>query len=739
MFRGANNLSGVSEDRLESLKRQFSEEGDTGNGLSLSLQDQYNEHEAEQQAAKRQRGMMAPEFNAGAMGVMNAMNASAMGGNLPNGVGGAAPQANGALPGDGTNNDDAATPHGESSASAPGMNAMMNPALMGANGGMMGMNGMNNMMGSPMGAPNMNMMGAQQMQNMMGAQQQMQNMMGAQMMGAGQMMPGMNHMAGAAGPAAAMNQMNMAQQMNMAARAGMLGGMPGAPGGMDDLTALYLNADAFQDPRTMGLLASQRGGLGLAAMQGSMGGFLPGAMGAADYSLLGGNPYAGLAAGFNPAAAGAPGSAGAAAMGLPGRRAQLMALMDMENELQQQQQEASKNGTAGGGGFPGAAGPNGQDGGWAAAQRNPNAAAAVAPGRREDPNGMDQTQSAPTQIPEPPMDIPTFSTASTPSHLPLPPVIEEGAAAHYSQRSHIPLGIDEDNNWLTEFQCFIRFDLIEVVQASRHVDQMNKNGGGGNNGGNGNGETFQQVGVRCRYCAHLHPGQRASRSSAFPSSIRQLYQSFTMMLRDHFEQCSEIPAIRKKLFSELKAKNSQGAYDSKQYWIYAAEKLGMVDSEHGIQMTADSQAVARRKSPFGSVPPATTAAPPKLLVSPDDIRITSDFLYTLMSSVQVVHLIDSERVGKRKTLRVGLPGFGCRYCCHVGRCGLSRMFPLRRRMLPGKVNEIYEHVKRCTLFPTKEKERLARLKAEDKTGPDQEKEFFDRIWERLGAESEVKK
>lgn len=214
-----------------------------------------------------------------------------------------------------------------------------------------------------------------------------------------------------------------------------------------------------------------------------------------------------------------------------------------------------------------------------------------------------------------------------------------------------------------------------------------------------------------------------------------------MMLRDHFEHCSEIPKGSKRLFSELKAKNSQGAYDSKQYWIYAAEKLGMVDSDNGIKMTLESQAKARHKPPFGTCGDnaPNTRAPPKLLVIPEDLRVTSDFLYTLMSQVQVVHLIESERVGKRKTLRVGLPGFGCRYCCHVGRCGLSRMFPLRRRMLPGKVNEMYEHFKRCTLFPAKEKELLGRLKREDKTSPEQEKEFFDRVWERLGGESEIEK
>jgi len=45
--------------------------------------------------------------------------------------------------------------------------------------------------------------------------------------------------------------------------------------------------------------------------------------------------------------------------------------------------------------------------------------------------------------------IPTFSSASTPAVQPLPPIIEDGVASHFGQRNHIPLGIDEDNNWLT--------------------------------------------------------------------------------------------------------------------------------------------------------------------------------------------------------------------------------------------------------------------------------------------------
>lgn len=478
----------------------------------------------------------------------------------------------------------------------------------------------------------------------------------------------------------------------------------GGPPDNDLAAAMYFN----EQMNAGGSYSNPRGGFPGTAGLGGFGSF-GGATPALGLFNQGAFPdYGRLAAaqGHSLGGLGGYGSQGPAGMtGIPAnRRAQIMALMDMENELQQeaaarQQQQLGGFNMMGGNGM-------------ANIGRLREA---------QDPDGIQRPQQEPSQVA-------TFSTSTTPALQMLPPVMEEGAAPHFSQRNHIPLGIDEDNNWLTEFQCFIRFDLIEVVQASRHADQQ------------ANKEGFHQIGIRCRYCAHIHPGQRASRSSAFPSSIRQLYQSFTMMLRDHFEQCSEIPKDRKRLFSELKAKNSQGAYDSKQYWIYSAEKLGMVESDHGIQMTLESQAKARRKPPFGTCADGpNTQAPPKLLVSPEDFRITSDFLYTLMSQVQVVHLIESERVGKRKTLRVGLPGFGCRYCCHAGRCGLSRMFPLRRRMLPGKIREIYDHIKRCTLFPVKEKELLERLKREDRKSPEQEKEFFDRVWERLGCESEVQK
>ena len=102
-----------------------------------------------------------------------------------------------------------------------------------------------------------------------------------------------------------------------------------------------------------------------------------------------------------------------------------------------------------------------------------------------------------------------------------------------------------------------------------------------------------QVGIRCRFCAHLASGQRTSRSCAFPSRIKQLYQSFTMMQRDHFPHCQAIPVEKRERLAALRKNNIQGACDSKQYWIYAAQTLGMFDTHRGIEITPASRAAGR--------------------------------------------------------------------------------------------------------------------------------------------------
>lgn len=301
--------------------------------------------------------------------------------------------------------------------------------------------------------------------------------------------------------------------------------------------------------------------------------------------------------------------------------------------------------------------------------------------------------------------------------------------AHFSRRVCIELAIEEDPNWLSELQSFVRGELLEVCWASREdvaVRNASKK------------VSLDQVGIRCRYCAHKPPGSRAQRSSAFPSSIPQLYQSFTMMLRDHFDSCTCIPTEVMEQYLSFKSSTCQGATEAKKYWSYSAAKLGMVDTEEGIVMNDDTRAAAKLMSSFGAVlgeNPILTApgGGPILLIEPSDKITVSSFLYTLMSHYQKIELLQSERKGNRKSLKAGLPGFGCRHCSSAGRFGMSRVFPARRRTLPVRVADMFNHICRCNLCPPEAKLVLKQLRdSEGHDNNNQEKKFLDAVWDRLG-------
>jgi hypothetical protein len=317
---------------------------------------------------------------------------------------------------------------------------------------------------------------------------------------------------------------------------------------------------------------------------------------------------------------------------------------------------------------------------------------------------------------------------------PLPSCLE-CPIPHYSKRTCVPLATNEDENWLSEFLCFIRSELVEVFRAS-HDDVTSRI--------NSKKVVFEQVGIRCRYCAHLTHNERSSRSSSFPSSIDRIYQSLTMMIRDHFIRCPGLPVPLKARFLELKSRTTQGATDSKKYWIDSAKKLGMVDTTNGILINLETQAaaLASLSSPIKTdsrgnatdFPSAGSSMPNRMIVMNDDKPLVSEYIYYLMTQVEKVNLTASEQVGNRKSMELGMPGFGCKHCCASDRKGLCRFFPARCLTLPAKISDLADHLRRCTMCPMEVKEKLADFK---KTNIDLEpteernKHFFDRVWARL--------
>ena len=143
---------------------------------------------------------------------------------------------------------------------------------------------------------------------------------------------------------------------------------------------------------------------------------------------------------------------------------------------------------------------------------------------------------------------------------------------HYSKRNIIPLGTEDDQIWLSEFLCFLRAECVEVFCASKADVRYRKNSKKIKN---------DQVGIRCRFCAHLPHQARGSRSSSYPSSISRIYQSFTMMIRDHFSKCNDMPPDIRMKYNRLKASTTKGEMESKRYWTESASTLGLYDEPGG--------------------------------------------------------------------------------------------------------------------------------------------------------------
>ena len=96
--------------------------------------------------------------------------------------------------------------------------------------------------------------------------------------------------------------------------------------------------------------------------------------------------------------------------------------------------------------------------------------------------------------------------------------------------------------------CFVRSECVEVFSASSH-DVASRT--------NSKKVVLDQARIRCRFCAHIPHRERAGRSSSFPSLTSRIYQSLTMMLRDHFTICRAMPPQIQHKYDNLKANVEQ--------------------------------------------------------------------------------------------------------------------------------------------------------------------------------------
>ena len=124
-----------------------------------------------------------------------------------------------------------------------------------------------------------------------------------------------------------------------------------------------------------------------------------------------------------------------------------------------------------------------------------------------------------------------------------------------------------------------------------------------------------------------------------------------------------------------------------------------------------------------------------LYCSEDRALTKSNFAYTLLQEMHRVDLLPAEQRGNRKTLKAGLPGFACKHGSKLGRLGNCRVFPVKKRTLPVKLSDMYDHMIRCSHCPTERQAELKQLreavKGEIADLYSKEKPLFDVVWVRL--------
>ena len=148
-------------------------------------------------------------------------------------------------------------------------------------------------------------------------------------------------------------------------------------------------------------------------------------------------------------------------------------------------------------------------------------------------------------------------------------------------------------------------------------------------------------------------------------------------------------------------------------------------------MTKRTQAAAKSLPPYGAAEKQSKGDEVIQVLFDDEKGMAkSDYNFTLLRQVQRVHLQADECRGNRKTLQVGLPGLACKHCSHIGRMGQSRVFPVKKRTLSVKLEDMYQHLMRCTVCPPETKE-LLNIQRPTKIDICKEGELYDLVWTRV--------
>jgi hypothetical protein len=297
----------------------------------------------------------------------------------------------------------------------------------------------------------------------------------------------------------------------------------------------------------------------------------------------------------------------------------------------------------------------------------------------------------------------------------------------------VSLALPDDEESLSPLHCFMRRYCVEAFTATAEDISCARHGKF-----NGGRIVLRQVGIRCLHCKHRPVYQKQERAICFPSSVRNIYHSIETWQRRHSLVCQDIPSWVKKSMSELMQKSRAGGGGRRQYWSESAERLGLVNTLHGIRFISAPGDISVTADDDISESSQTHQEEPSVhVVNTEDKELVTDYLFLLLDQMEACQFTEQDRAGGRSKVKdyaVGYPGMQCKHC--AGKAGFGRYFPVNLHAITSANSDrnIHNHITKCRRCPKQVRDELNQLQEEQsqcKNRRGSRKLFFERIWERL--------
>ncbi|KAL3923162.1 MAG: hypothetical protein SGARI_006284, partial [Bacillariaceae sp.] len=207
----------------------------------------------------------------------------------------------------------------------------------------------------------------------------------------------------------------------------------------------------------------------------------------------------------------------------------------------------------------------------------------------------------------------------------------------------VSLSLPEDDDTLSPLHCFMRKYCVEAFSATAQDVATPRYGKS-----HGFKVEEGQVGIRCLYCKTIPVGKRPERAVCYPSSLRNIYHSIETWQRRHSLVCTHISPWVRKSITELMKSSKSRAGGRRQYWEASAQRLGMVDTPHGVRFIRSPGDLGPVVSAGGSQERVSSSrSGGEAVVREEDKDLVTDYLYLLMEQMQTCHFTEEDRSGGR--------------------------------------------------------------------------------------------